>query len=93
MLSEIIKVSENSDVGFVGLKFVDGLPTVIFPRGYELANDEKQIRKDIIKLIATIQKFSGHYEGESIKNKIGENDLSMPITSYQYVIYDFIAHG
>lgn len=93
MLKEIIKVSENSSDDFVGLKFIDGNPSIIFPRGYALSDDEKQIRKDIIKLIAAIQKFSGRKEGENIKNKIGEFDLSMPILSYQYIIYDFIAHG
>ena len=33
----------------------EGKPLVIFPRGYELSNDEDTIRHDIIRLIATIQ--------------------------------------
>lgn len=66
---------------------------VIFPRGYELSNDEDTIRHDIIRLIATIQKFSGRYEGTIIKNSTGDTSLSMPFLSYQYVICDFLAHG
>lgn len=88
----VTNVDEQDD-NFVGLKFFDGKPLVIFPRGYELSNDEDTIRHDIIRLIATIQKFSGRYEGTIIKNSTGDTSLSMPFLSYQYVICDFLAHG
>lgn len=90
---DICTVSEKQSDDFVGLKFVNGEPSVTFPRGYRLSADDGQIRKDIIRLIASINKFSGRYEGETSKNNIGENNLNMPIQSYQYIIYDFIAHG
>lgn len=93
MFKNMVTSVDTQNDNFVGLKFFDGKPLVIFPRGYELSNDENTIRHDIIRLIATIQKFSGRYEGTIIKNSTGDTSLSMPFLSYQYVIYDFLAHG
>lgn len=94
MLNEICKVTNSEQLDdFVGLRFINGKPLVIFPRGFRLNDDEQQLRKDILRLLATINKFSGRREGEKTKNKAGEIDLAMPIQSYQYIIFDFIAHG
>lgn len=95
MLNEICMVSNQEQPDdFVGLRFVNGKPNVIFPRGYRInINDEDQLRKDIVRLMATINKFSGRREGETTRNKAGEYDLNMPILSYQYIIYDFLSHG
>ena len=94
MLNEICTISnaEQPD-DFVGLRFNNGHPSVIFPRGYHLPSDDSQCRKEILRLIATINKFSGRHEGETTKNNAEEIDLNMPIQSYQYVIYDFLLHG
>ncbi len=82
---------ESSD-GFVGIRFVEDLPEVVFPHGFNIAEDEKEKRRDAISLISVLQRFSEHTEGNishSSKNNISE----IPISSYQYVIYDFISHG
>lgn len=93
MIRDFCTVSENEYDDFVGLRFRDGLPHVIFPRGFSLADDEKCLRRDIIRLLATIQKFSGRSEGERSKNTLGEETLSFPLLSYQYIIHDFLTHG
>lgn len=92
MLWDICSVSEFDD-DFVGLKFVGGNPRVFFPRGFQLSSDEKQLRRDILSLLATIGKFTDRREGERNTNSKDGEFLSFPILSYQYIIYDFLAHG
>jgi len=93
MLKEFCTVSENEVDDFVGLRFVDGNPQVVFPRGFRLPDDEKLLRRDVFRLLAAIQKFSGRHEGERPKNDMGEQALSFPVLSYQYIIKDYLAHG
>lgn len=92
MLWDICSVSDYED-DFVGLKFTDGQPRVRFPRGFQLSNDEKQLRRDILSLLATIAKFTDRKEGERNANSQDGEFLSFPILSYQYIISDFLAHG
>ena len=93
MLRSFCTVSKSEYDDFVGLKFIDGQPRITFPRGFHLVDDEEQTRKDIIRLFATIQKFSGRKEGLLNNSFEGESSLSFPILSYQYIIKDFLAHG
>lgn len=93
MLRDFCSVSKSEYDDFVGLKFIDGQPKIIFPRGFRLSEDEGQTRKDILRLLAIIQRFSGHCEGSKSNSYRGETTLSFPILSYQYIIKDFLAHG
>lgn len=86
-----VSISEYDD--FVGLKFVDGKPKVTFPRGFSLSNDDNQTRKDILRLLSCIQKFSGRREGSISTTFNGELNLTFPILSYQHIIKDFLVHG
>lgn len=92
MLRECCSVCNFADDGFIGIQFQDGLPHVSFPRGYTISDDDDAVRKDILGLIAILQRFSNQREGQ---NRIGdgEDQTAFPILSYQYVIKDFIAHG
>lgn len=93
MLNEFCVVSKSEYDEFVGLKFEDGRPKVTFPRGFRLSEDETQTRKDIVRLLATIQRFSGKQEGTATNAKDGDVHLTFPILSYQYIIKDFLANG
>ena len=93
MLKDFCVVSKSEYDDFVGLKFEDGQPKVTFPRGFRLSNDESQTRKDIVRLLATIQRFSGRQEGSSSSSLNGDAQLTFPILSYQYIIKDFLANG
>ena len=93
MLRDFCEISKSEYDDFVGLKFIDGQPRITFPRGFHLVDDEEQTRKDIIRLFATIQKFSGRKEGLLNNTIEGETSLTFPILSYQYIIKDFLAHG
>lgn len=93
MLNDFCAVSKSEYDDFVGLKFEDGQPKVTFPRGFRLSNDESQTRKDIVRLLAVIQRFSGRQEGASTSSLEGDVQLTFPILSYQYIIKDFLANG
>ncbi len=92
MLKELCSVCNYSDDGFIGIQFQDGVPHVSFPRGYSLSENDDNIRKDILSLIAVLQRFSKHREGKNISG-VGETRISFPILAYQYLIQDFITHG
>ena len=93
MLKDFCTVSKSEYDDFVGLKFIDGQPRITFPRGFRLSNDENQIRKDILRLLETIKRFSGRHEGLTNTSLEGEISLSFPILSYQHIIKDYLAHG
>lgn len=92
MLKKYCKTSTETADLFVGIRFVDGVPEVVFPHGYHLADEDKECRKDIFRLIAVLQKFTEHKEGNTSRDT---NDIitSLPISSYQYLIQDFLTHG
>lgn len=91
MLSDYCLTSKESPDLFVGIKFKDGAPKVIFPHGYSIPQDDKECRKDIFRLLAVLQKFTEHREGDS--NSEDDEISSVPIKSYQYIIQDFLSHG
>ena len=93
MLNDFCVVSKSEYDEFVGLKFEDGLPKITFPRGFRLSDDDNQTRKDIVRLLAAIQRFSGRQEGSSANSLDGDFRLTFPILSYQYIIKDFLANG
>ncbi len=92
MLRELCRIV-SSDEDFVGLRFIDGHPEVVFPRGYNLATDDKEVRHDIIRLLSAIQRFGNRHEGDRNKNFEGEENLEFPIQSYQFIIFDFLQNG
>ena len=73
MLDDFCTISnaEQPD-DFVGLRFLSGKPSVVFPRGYRLPTEDESLRHEIIRLIATINRFSGRHEGENPKNNAEE---------------------
>lgn len=92
MLKEFCSISKFDD-DFVGLRIIDGYPHITFPRGFSLSTDEEELRKDIVRLLTTIQRFSGRQEGSRMGNSSGENLLDFPFLSCQYLIYNFISKG
>lgn len=93
MVREFCRVSEREGDDFVGLRYTEGQPVVVFPRGFRISDDERQLRRDVLRLLSTIGKFSGHREGERVYNIVGDSELSFPYLSYQHIIYDYLAHG
>lgn len=92
MLNDFCGVSKSEYDDFVGLKFEDGRPKVTFPRGFRHHNDESQTRKDIVRLLAAIQRFSGRQEGSLTSSLVGDVQLTFPIRSYQYILKALFSH-
>ena len=93
MIKEICKKCRLGDDEFVGLKFENGNPEVFFPRGFAISDNEEQARVDILNLFDVLRKFSNRREGKMVNSMDGENSLSFPVLSYQYIIKDFLEHG
>lgn len=93
MIKEFCKKCKLGDNEFVGLKFENGNPEVYFPRGFSVADNDEQARVDILNLFGVLCKFSKRREGKIANNAEGENNLSFPVLSYQYIINDFLKHG
>lgn len=92
MLKEYCKKSYESPDLFVGMRFHEGIPEVVFPHGFDISNDDKECRKDIFKLLSVLNTFSQKKEGDSFQ--CGDKDISnFPLESYQYIIQDFLSHG
>ena len=80
MLKDYCYVCDNEDDGFIGIQFQNGLPRIVFPRGYKLSEDDNDIRKDIIGLIAVLRRFSKGLEGNNISDA-GEIQIRKPLRS------------
>lgn len=92
MLKQYCLTSKDTSDLFVGIRFKDGKPNVIFPHGYSLPDNDVECRKDIFRLLAVLQRFSEHREGD-IKSEDINQVSTLPLTSYQYIIQDYLSHG
>lgn len=92
-LKERCKTTTNFGTDtFVGIKATHGEVLVNFPLGYCLADDEKDLRRDILLLINTLSRNTPRKDSE-ISNEIDEFETSLPIASYLYVIADYYSRG
>lgn len=83
--------SEQRSDGFVGIRFQNGIPVVTFPRGYNIPADANERRKDIFKLISVMNSFYAKQGDQFSKGKL--NEVCTPLSSYLYIIQDYLAHG
>ena len=93
MLKDYCSVCNFSDDGFIGLEFKNGKPHITFPRGYHKSEKDEDVRRDILHLLAILEKFNKNKESTDKRNTDDGSDISFPIHAYQYVIYDFLANG
>lgn len=80
------------DDQFIGIRY-DGDVSIVFPVGYEIPYDIKDLRKEILILIesfelTTARKKDNIYEGTTYKD-----ELKLPIHSYFWLIKDYIDKG
>ncbi len=92
MLKKYCKTSSETMDFFVGMRFIDGEPEVVFPHGYHLSDEDRECRKDIFRLLIVLQKFTERKEGDT-SGDTKDIITSLPISSYQYLIQDFLTHG
>lgn len=87
-------VNANKDEDtFVGIKCEDGNIRVHFPLGFDMSQDDKELRKEILLLINTIASTTKRMDSELQESVKNYNQTSFPIQAYIAVIYDFYARG
>ena len=84
--------SDESQDLFVGLRFRDGTPEVVFPHGFVLSDDPKECRKDVFRLLSVLKRFTERTDGNKA-DKHHEALARLPLSSYQYIIQDFLQNG
>lgn len=92
-LSEICISVENTNDTFVGVKFNNNDVSIIFPLGYRLSKNEKELFIDVKNLFKLLKIFKD--------KKLDNNEFSSsnlygdfwPIDSYQWIIEDYIKNG
>lgn len=95
-LSDKCSNSSNTDGDkFVGVKVENGNIKIKFPMGYKFNTEsESELRKDIILLIRTIQRFvNDKNQKKGMDLYRTELDSDFPLTSYQYIIQDYMSNG
>lgn len=92
MRNGYFKTSEESTDSFVGLRFKDGIPEVVFPHGYNLSENEVECRKDVFRLLNVLKKFTDLQQGNTTNSK-KETITQLPISSYQYIIHNYLNYG
>lgn len=83
---------KDEDERFVGLKIVDNIPTVYFPLGYSLSDDQDGKRKDILILL-NVLKRTLNSESQAVNNHDQGVVDNFPLISYQRIILDFLTNG
>ena len=87
-------VTQQEDDRFVGVKGdVNGV-YVYFPLGYQLSENDLEIRKDILNLFRILNEFKDEKKGSINKrnnNKL--DDVEFPLGAYLEIIYYFLKNG
>jgi len=83
---------------FVGIKseIIDGkhMLTINFPIGYDIADNEDDVRSEIVELVAVLQEYND--QASRISKIMPEQVLKtvrFPVQSYFYVMFDYLNNG
>lgn len=92
-LHDLCRVNTNIENDtFVGIKAVNGNLSVNFPLGYNLSNNDKELRKDILLLMNILSKNTDRKDSE-INQSEAFHSVELPIKAYLYVISDYYNRG
>lgn len=93
MIIDYCKTTKDVSDSFVGIRFIEGKPEVVFPYGFDCSfASENELRKGVFNLIAVLKKFAEKTIGEEYSD-FEDNVSDFPLEAYQYIIYDFLANG
>lgn len=88
------RVNSNREMDtFVGLRCNDGDISINFPMGYHISEDNKELRRDILLLFATLAANTERRESELLGQGSSFDEVEFPLQSYMYLIKDFFARG
>jgi len=92
LMKRLFLTSKDSPDYFVGIRYREGRPEVVFPHGYNISADQKECRRDVFRLLAVLKRFTERTEGDKVFGSSGTLS-TFPLASYQYIIQDFLEHG
>lgn len=81
------------DDTFVGIKKNDDLYEISFPLGFQLSEDEKELRRDILLLINVLARYTEQKEHEFYHGIKLNKHTNLPVQAYLFVIKDYFDHG
>ena len=86
--------SKEDENRFVGIKADTDDALVYFPLGFELSNNDKDIRRDILKLFSILNEFKDKSEGHITKRNFNETiEVNFPINAYMEIMYYYMENG
>lgn len=88
------RINSNREMDtFVGLKCDNGDISIHFPLGYHISGDNKELRKDILLLFATLKANTGRRDSEVAGSSFRFDEIEFPLQSYLYLLRDYNARG
>lgn len=85
--------NKNSDT-FVGIKFSNGTPEVVFPIGYDIPDESKYGKENILKLINCIKSYNdGIKRSNTFSSEHHQSGNDVPIYSFIWIINEYIKNG
>lgn len=95
ILKKYCRIANNQDNDrFVGIRGdVNGI-FVYFPLGYQLSENDSEIRNDILSLFRILNEFKEEKDGSITKrNNNKTNEVEFPLNAYLEIIYYFLKNG
>lgn len=78
---------------FVGIKCKNGDISINFPLGFDISEDDNELRKDIILLISTLATNTERKESEVLGQIRKYEETDFPIQAYMAIIRDYYVRG
>ena len=94
-MKEVCHVNSNEDGDrFVGIKIDDKKVGVFFPIGYNLPEEDSELRKDIFHLILVLAEFTTKEDRLLSMNKYDSSlPVEFPINAYRIIVESFLTNG
>ncbi len=81
------KINSNREMDtFVGLRCDDGDLSIHFPLGFHISEKNKDLRKDILLLLATLAANTERKDSELAGSGSRFDDVEFPVQSYIYIL-------
>lgn len=84
---------KDTDDNFVGIRCRDGDIKINFPIGFNISNNDDEIRKDILLLINALTVNIGKKDSEFLGQYKKYEEIEFPIQAYIEIIKDFYNNG
>lgn len=78
---------------FVGLKVEGSDYQIHFPLGFQLSDNDEDVRHDIMLLLSILARYTDKTESDDLKNSIKDYSKREVLMSYIYIIQDFLSRG